>query len=347
MYTIGINHKTAPISIREQLFLTPTEQQLFLCELRSNPSVIEAFVLSTCNRTEAYIRRLEGTEDLSFLINLILKIKKIDQIEDLTKYCYIYENNAAVRHLLNVACSLDSLVIGEKQILGQVKNAVERAREAGMLGKVFNVLTNTAIRAGKKAQTETDISAGGSSVSWAAVATAERCLETLSDKSILIIGAGKMGEVSLKQIISKNPKQIYLMNRTGSKAQELADKYQGEAVDFTDTKDVLTEVDLCICSVGAPHYVINQSLIQKVMPKRNNKPLLLIDISMPRNIDPLVVDVSGVTLRSIDDLDKIVQENMQRREKAIDDVKNIVDQKEQEFHTKMIKTSLGTEFSVR
>lgn len=337
MYIVGLNHKTAPIEIREKFYLNPLQQDLLLSELKANPSVAEAFVLSTCNRIEVYIKRVDENSDMDFVIPLIAKIKKTAFDVDPQKYLYTYKNDQAVDHLMRVATGIDSLVLGEKQILGQVKTAVERARTHTILSKYFNILTNVAIRAGKKAQNETDISCGGSSISWAAINMAEEHLNTLQGKSILIIGAGKMGELALAQIHSKGASKIYLMNRTGEKAEVLAQKFSGIPVSFMDIKETLLDVDICICSVGAPHYILDKDMIESIMAKRESRKLLLMDISMPRNIDPHAAAVPGVCLFTIDDLDKVVGENMKKRQSAVAQVEAIITQKIEEFHDKWKK----------
>jgi glutamyl-tRNA reductase len=337
MYIIGINHKTAPIEIREKFYLNASQQDFLLSELKSNPAVSEAFVLSTCNRTEIYLKRVDESSDMDFVFQLLARAKKIQFDRGYSKYFYIHSSDEAISHLMRVATGLDSLVLGEKQILGQVKASSERARELGMLSKYFNLLTNSAIRAGKKAQTETDISCGGSSVSWAAVNMAEQTLVTLREKSILIIGAGKMGELALSQLHDKGVSKIYLMNRTGEKAEALAQKFSGIPVSFMDSKDVLIQVDICICSAGAPHYILDKAMLTSIMAQRQGRQLLLMDISMPRNIDPQAATVEGVTLFTIDDLDKVVGENMRKRQAAVHPVEMIIAQKITEFHQKLRK----------
>ena len=337
MYVIGLNHKTAPIEIREKFYLNPTQQDLLLSELKANPAVAEAFVLSTCNRIEVYVKRVDAASDMNFIVPLINRIKKIPSDFDYSKNFYSYTDTQAVEHLMRVATGLDSLVLGEKQILGQVKTAVERARQLAILSKYFNLLTNAAIRAGKKAQNETDISRGGSSVSWAAINMAEQALGTLADKSILIIGAGKMGELALSQIHDKGAGKIYLMNRTGEKAEELAQKFSGIPVSFMDMKETLIDADICICSAGAPHYILDKNMLTPIMAARQGRRLLLIDISMPRNIDPQTAAIEGVNLFTIDDLDKVVGENMKKRQAAAKQVEVIIHQKIQEFGEKLEK----------
>ena len=334
---IGTNHKTAPIHIREQFFLTPIQQDLLLSELKNHVGVAEAFVLSTCNRTEVYLHAINSTTDSEFVIQLIFDIKKIPLTAELKKFFYILTAEAAVKHFLTVSTGLDSLVLGEQQILGQVKTAVERARSKGMFAQYFNILANTAIRTGRKAQRETEIGYGGSSVSWAAVTMAEDILGTLQNKSVLIIGAGKMGEMTISQLCQKGVNTLYLMNRTGSTAVELAARFHGIPVSFFDIKETLCAVDVCFCAAGAPHYILDQTMIEKVMGLRGNRRLVLIDISIPRNIAPEVAAVPYVSLSYLDDLDKVVGENMRKRQDAVKAVEQIVAQKLKEFQQKIEK----------
>lgn len=334
IFSIGVSHKTAPLEVREKFYLTALQQDIVLSELKSNPAVLAAFVLSTCNRTEIYLHTLEDFSPAKKIIPLLAQTKKIKDPAVYHQFFYTYGDRQAVEHLLRVSTGLDSLVIGEKQILGQVKEAVERAREKAMLNKQFNILTNTAIRAGKKSQTETQIGFGGSSVSWAAIRKAEELFGTLRDKTILVIGAGEMSDLAVGHIQNKGFKKLFLMNRTHANAQELADKYGAEAVGFCDIKEILSQVDICICSSGAPHYVLEKETLQRVMPLRNEKPLILIDISMPRNIDPAVSEISNVRLYEIDDLKEVVDANMKIREKAVDQVEKIIADKLIEYYTK-------------
>ena len=335
IFLIGINHKTAPIEVREKFFLNPLQQDLFLSELKSHPLIAEALVLSTCNRTEVYVYGLPMPRHMDFFLSLISNIKKSEFLPDVQRHFYSYQNAEAVRHFLQVTAGLDSLILGEKQIIGQVRNAVERARQKGMFGRYFNILSNLALRTAKKAQNETEISYGGSSVSWAAMALAENRLTTLEGKSILIIGAGKMGELALEQIRSKGVRQIYLMNRTETTAQDLARTYSGIAASFCDIKEILSEVDVCVCSAGAPHYILDKITVEKTMALRNHRELILIDISMPRNIDPAAAQVEGISLFHIDDLEQVFGETMRKRQSAVRLVEDIIEGKMTAFYKKI------------
>ena len=332
----GINHKTAPIEIREKFYCTPAQQELLLAEFKSNPSIVEGLVLSTCNRTEIYSHTLHA-KNADDLLTLLFEVKGLRRTEQFKKCFYIYSGEEAVRHFFNVTVGLDSLIMGEKQILGQVKEAVELARRKTMLGKYLNILSNMAVRTGKKAQSETDISFGGCSISWAAVVMAEKMLGDLKEKSVLVIGAGKMGETALTQMQKKGARDIYIMNRTESCALELANRLNGEAVSFGDIKEVLTKIDVCICSVGAPHYILDKSTVEKVMIARNNKKILFIDISMPRNIDPEIAHIPNVLLFHIDDLDKVVGDTMKKRQASVLEVEKIILEKITSFNAKINK----------
>src|SRR3989338_3182138 len=189
---VCISHKKCPVETREKFFLRTVERELLLSHLKNESSVVEGLILSTCNRTEIYAHLLD--DDPALLVKSLFKIKGLHFSDDLMKYFYVKKDKDAVRHLFSVSAGLDSLILGEKQILGQVKVAVELSRQEGMLGKQFNILTNLAIRLGKKARTETEIDAGGSSVSWAAMKMAEEVLGQLNDKAVFMLGAGKMGK---------------------------------------------------------------------------------------------------------------------------------------------------------
>ena len=332
---VGISHKTASLEIREKFFLRPIERELLLSQFRTDTAVVESFIFSTCNRTEIYAHLLN--DDPQLLIQAILKIKNLPLSDDLLKFFYIKKGPDAVRHLFSVSTGLDSLIVGEKQILGQVKTAVELARTECMLGKHFNILTNLAIQLGKKARTETQIDSGGSSISWAAMKMAENIMGELKDKSVLIIGAGKMGKLTASHFQQKGIGQIYVMNRSQEKADDLAQQYGGTAVGFWQIKDILDKTDVCICSASCTHYLIEKDLIEQVMRDRQDKKLLFIDISMPRNIDPAVADVKNVRLEKIDDLDKVVEENINRRSSCVDQVEQMITRKVTVFYDKVAK----------
>lgn len=333
LWVIGISHQTAPVHIRERFFLNEPEQRLMLSEFKSQAAVIGALVLSTCNRTEIVADMID--QDPAVIFQVFAKVKGIVIDGGLKKHFYIHKNEKAVDHLLRVAAGLESLILGERQILGQLKAAVELSRREGMASRNLNILSGVAIRAGKKAQTETAISAGGSSVSWAAVAMAQREWGSLKDRSVLIIGTGKMGYLAANYLNKREVGRLYVMNRTPEKAAELARQVGGRAVPSWDLKEVLKDVDVCICAAGAPHHLIEEDLMREVMAARAGRRIVLIDISMPRNIDPGAGSIDNVTLVPIDALEVIVEENGHRRLAAVGEVKAIVAQKGREFWGKV------------
>ena len=337
---VGINHKTAPISIREKFYLTPIQEDLLLSELKSDAAVTEAFVASTCNRTEVYVNVIDADYEIQRVVMIICQIRGIAYNSGLMGYFYTYHDRVAVEHLMQVCAGLDSLVIGERQILGQMKSAFDKGQQKGFFLKNFNILANVAIRAGKKAQAETDIGIGGSSVSWAAIMTAERDLGSLSDKSVLMVGAGKMSKLAVGQISNKGFRKLYVMNRTEQHARDLAARFEAEVVSFCDMKETLALVDLCVCSSSAPHYVIEAGVVEKCMAARGQRPLMFVDISMPRNIDPKIALLDNVSLYHIDDLESVVEESLLKRQAAVTAVNEIIAAKIDEFYTKIEKTGL-------
>jgi len=338
---IGINHKTAPIEIREQFCLTTTQQDLLISDLKDNPIITEAFVLSTCNRTEVYVHIIDTTFDSLDIINLIAKIKCIPINTSYSKYFYTHLDDSAIRHLFEVATGLDSLVLGEKQILGQVRDAFARAQQRNVFSKSFNILSNIILQTGKSAHSKTNIGFGGSSVSWAALAQAEKLFSTFSDKSALLIGAGQMSKLAVGQVSNKGFKKFYLMNRTIDHAKSLSEKFGGQIVSFCDMKEILGIVDLCICSASAPHFVLEHETVVKVMKMRKQRRIVFIDISMPRNIDPKIMQIPNVILWHIDDLQDIVNDNMEKRKNAVSIVNAMIDRKINIYYTKIEKLALS------
>lgn len=341
---VGISHKTSCVDVREKFFLTDDEKGVLLTELKFDPRVVEAFVLSTCNRTEIYAHLINDEPDVLF--EKLFALKNLTNKNNFEDYFYVKRDSDFIYHLFAVACGLDSLVLGEKQILGQLKNAAELARQKRTLNKIFNILLNICIATGKTVQAKTSISSGGSSISWAAVATAQRILKTLDQKSILIIGAGKMSQLTAGQLLRKSVSNIFVANRTFQKAKELAHKIGGKAVMFWDLKNILIETDACICSAGANYFLIEPEAVAEVMRLRLGKPLLLIDISTPRNINPKVAEIPGVHLITIDDLQNTVQEHYETRKGAVMKVETIIREKISFFFNKVNKGSYILEASI-
>jgi len=336
---VGINHKTSAIETREKFFLASLEIELLHSEFKNDPSVVSMLILSTCNRCEIYAN-VDDDYNAHQILNKLFAIKHQPQSVELQKLFYVLEGQEAVAHLFRVACGLDSLILGEKQILGQIKEAVLLSRQNTMMDKTFNVLSNLVLETAKKARRETQIDFGGSSVSWASVMMAQDVLGSLQDKTVLILGSGKMGRLAVEQLVKKGVKQIYIMNRTMETAQEVAHEIGGEAVPFWEMPEILPQVDVCICSSSCPHYLIDKALVENSIQMRNGQKQLFIDISMPRNIDPQVAEIKDICLVTVDDLDKVVQDNIQKRLGAAQQVERIVSNKVHEYYAVINKIRL-------
>ena len=325
---IGVNHKTAPLEIRERFSIDKEKICEVLQEIKKYNSLNEAVILSTCNRTEIYL-----VTDLpeKILIKFITEV--FDYDESVEEYLYKFDDVECIRHLFNVASSLDSLVIGEGQILSQVKAAYSIAKENSATSTILNTLFNRAIATGKQVRTDTKIAYNSVSVSYAAVELAKKEIGNLQNKKALIFGAGKMAQLTIRHLISHGITKIFIANRHIERAEELAEKINGEAVEWSDALKVAVDVDVIVTSTGAPHYVVKSAQTFELMKKRGERKLFIIDIAVPRDVEPEVGEIEGVKLYNIDNLEAVIDEHIsQRREEAkfakkiIDDnVKNLVE----------------------
>ncbi|MBF0121847.1 MAG: glutamyl-tRNA reductase [Candidatus Omnitrophica bacterium] len=334
---IGVNHKTCPLEIREKFFLQPSEKDLLLAEFKNDPRVLASIILSTCNRTEIYADLLEA--NVSILLKTFLSLKGLSGYQDVDEHFYVHYEKDVVSHLFRVVTGLDSMILGEKQILGQVKCALAWSQSKKMMNRTFNILTNMAVETGKKVRRDTLIDYGGSSVSWAAVMEAQNILGSLEGKTVLVLGSGKMGFLAVQELKNKGVEKIYIMNRTPEKAEELAHQCGVKAVMFWQIKEILQEADLCICSTGAPHYLIDKELMQQVMSARPERKFAAIDIAVPRNIEPHVSVVPGVTLVSVDGLSQTVLDTKAKRMAAVEQAEKIIDIKIKEFYNALDKAA--------
>jgi glutamyl-tRNA reductase len=309
---IGMNHKTAPVEIRERLQLDCGDGGLALAELLSIPEVREVLVLSTCNRLEVLARVADGEASVERMKEFIYRQGNLDAAE--LKHClYIYRDREAVRHLFRVAASLDSLIMGEPQILGQVKEAYRRAVDHRATGVLLNRLVHHALRAAKRVRTETGIAGNAVSVSYAAVELAKKIFGGLHGKTILLIGAGEMSELAARHLLRQGVERILIANRTYARAEEMATAFGGSPVAFDRLSEVLPEVDIVIASTGAPGYVITAEMVAAALRRRRNRLLFLIDIAVPRDIDPAAAEIDNVYLYNIDHLQDVVDANRETR----------------------------------
>ncbi|WP_196593661.1 glutamyl-tRNA reductase [Pectinatus sottacetonis] len=309
---LGLNHKTAPVPIREKFSISQDSVIDGLHHIDDYGAIMEAVILSTCNRTEIYAVLDDGDNGRSILKRFLFDLTGNE--DEIDCYLYYYPARACIKHLFEVASSLDSLVIGEGQILSQVKKAYAVARENAATSTVLNTLFHRAITTGKRVRTETHIAYSAVSVSYAAVELAKTVFSNnLKNSSALIYGAGETAELTAKNLLGKGIKKIYIANRHIQKAQTLAEKFAGSAVPFDKAFTMADDVDIVVTSTGAPHYVVKPWETQQFMARRKGRPLVFIDIAVPRDVDPDVENIKGVILYNIDDLKAVVEDNIKRR----------------------------------
>ena len=324
LIVLGLNHKTAPVDVRERFSISRESIRKGLLNLNEYESLNEAVVLSTCNRSELYAVVEDAQEDTGTLRQFLFDLTGNE--EDIDEYLYCYEDEECIRHLFNVASSLDSLVLGEGQILSQVKQAYALARDANATSTILNTLFHRAIATGKRVRTETRIAYSAVSVSYAAVELARDIFGDLSNSNVLIFGAGKMAELTAQHLNSRGVKKIYVANRHKDKAQALAEYFGGEAVAFDRAFKEATDIDIVVTSTGAPHYVVKPWETQQLMTKRHGRPLVFIDIAVPRDVDPEVEEIKGVKLYNIDALEAVVDEHVEKRRHEARRAKKIVEE---------------------
>lgn len=324
LVVIGINHKTAPVEIREKFAFSFKQIVEANRLLKESDSLAENLILSTCNRVEIYAVAEHNKDYLNNIKSFLSRFHNVDLV-DYENKIYIHKDKEAVEHLFKVASGLDSLVIGEMEILGQVKKAYQEAREGLATGKVLNRLFEKAFNTAKKIRTETFISRGAVSVSSAAVRLAEKILGGLTDKETLVIGAGTVAEQLLLYLKKNGIKSLLITNRTLEKAQDLAGRFNAQALAFEDFRKRLIEVDIVIASTGAPHCIIRNDDVASLMPKRKQRPLFIIDLAVPRDVEAQVNMIDNVYLYDIDDLEKIVVENIKLRKNEVDNCSRIID----------------------
>lgn len=311
---VGLNHKTAPVEMREKLAFPTRIVPDVLPELNKYPAIAGSAILSTCNRLEIYATVTDVEKGLKNIHDFLQKYSKID-FADKYRYFYSPTNESAVRHLFRVAAGLDSMVLGESQILGQVREAYQLACDSGASNGVLNTLFQQAITVGKRVRTETDIDKNAVSISYAAIEKAKQVFGNLSGYSTLIIGAGEMSELTAKHLVANGVNSVLVSNRSYERAQILAEQFGGKAVKFDYLPELLQEADIVISCTASPVYILQKEQMEQIIVKRNNRKLFIIDIAVPRDIDPNISELPGVTLLDIDDLQHVVDKNLSERQK--------------------------------
>ncbi|MBF0706357.1 glutamyl-tRNA reductase [Alkalihalobacillus hwajinpoensis] len=322
---VGLNHKTAPVEIREKLSFQENEFPEALDKLRHSKSILEAVILSTCNRTELYVvadQLHTGRYYSKAFLSEWFGIEK----EEFSPYLVIRENDAATEHLYRVAAGLDSLVIGETQILGQVRDAFLLAQDSETTGTIFNQLFKQAITLAKRSHSETEIGENAVSVSYAAVELAKKIFGGLQNKHVVILGAGKMGELTAKNLQSNGVDQVTVVNRTLEKATELASRFKGQARSMDEVETALADADILISSTGSTSYVLTEQNVKPLLKKRRGRPLFMVDIAVPRDLDPSLNNMDSVFLYDIDDLEGIVETNIAERKKEAEKIELMIEE---------------------
>src|SRR5436309_3203229 len=330
-FAAGLSHKTAPIELREQLAPKHSELADRARILKSRGQLNEIVLLSTCNRVEIYGTTRGAESDIKSLFKLLCS-----KPGELAAYIYVHENVDAVRHLLRVTAGLDSMVLGETEITGQIKNAYEIARTAGLTGRVLNRLFQRAFQATKEIRTRTGIGRGTVSIKSTAVELIGRT--DLSQQSIMVLGAGAMAENCVRLLLKKGAKSIFISNRSFDRAFDLATRYGAKAVCFGDCLFGMRDVDVVIAATSSSETLLNRADVENVMKARRNRPLLLIDLSVPRNIDPAVAGLDNVSLYNIDDLEALARQGVQARERELTACHQII-----EAHVAALTEKLHTE----
>ncbi len=320
---LGLNHRTAPVEVRERFAVGLTKLGEASNELVALAEASEGVVISTCNRTEFYLAAEDA--QAAFLLIETRLAEKIHLDSSVAAHFYRKEKNEAARHLCRVVSGLDSMMLGETEIFGQVKQAYGSALEAGATGTILNKLFQRAFGVGKKVRTETSIQEGSTSVGNVAVDLAEKIFGHLKNSEVMILGAGEMSRITAQSLVSRGARSIFVANRSFDRAQELATEMGGSAVRFDDWQKVLERVDVVISSTGAPHAIVQRADVEKARRARKYRPLFFIDIAVPRDIDPAVGEIEEVYLYDIDTLEQLAEEARTRRLLQIEECERIID----------------------
>ncbi|MNI23574.1 Glutamyl-tRNA reductase [compost metagenome] len=311
---VGLNYRTAPVEIRERFTFSESDLPQALKELKETKSIMECVIVATCNRTEFYAV-VDRAQICGHYIPAFIERWFHVPKDQFAKHLYMYEDNKAVDHLMRVTSGLDSMVIGETQILGQVKDAFQRSQAQKVTGTFFNTLFKQAVTMAKRAHSETSISENPVSVSYAAVELGKRIFGSYMNKTVMIIGAGKMSELTVKHLYANGAGKVIVVNRTYERAVELAKKFNGFPCPIEQMLERLAEVDIVISSTGSKGYVLTREQVQPILQKRRSRPLFMMDIAVPRDLDPAISECSNVFLYDIDDLEAIVANHLKERKK--------------------------------
>ncbi|MFP4262849.1 MAG: glutamyl-tRNA reductase [Halomonas sp.] len=322
LLALGINHRTATVAVREQVAFAPAELDAALGELRGLPEVREAAVLSTCNRTELYC--VTEPEGEAAILRWLGRFHGLP-VDDLSKCAYHYLDHDAARHLMRVAVGLDSMVLGEPQILGQLKDAYQASREARGLGKELECLFQHTFAVAKQVRTETGIGRNPVSVAYAAVSMASRIFEDFGRARALLIGAGETIELVARHLVEAGVRQLTVANRTRERGEQLAAPLGGRAITLDAIPDALVEADIVISSTAAPLPILGKGMVERALKKRRHRPIFMVDIAVPRDIEPEVGQLADIFLYTVDDLQEVIAENRRHRQVAADQAESLIE----------------------
>ncbi|MED1507939.1 MULTISPECIES: glutamyl-tRNA reductase [Bacillus] len=329
---VSVNYRTAPVEFREKLTFQAAELEQAMTTLQNQKSVLENVIVSTCNRTEIYAV-VDQLHTGRYYIKKFLADWFQLEIEEVAPYLTIFEQDGAIDHLFRVTCGLDSMVVGETQILGQIKDSFLEAQQVKATGTIFNELFKQVVTLAKRAHSETTIGGSAMSVSYAAVELGKKIFGDLTDCHVLILGAGKMGELALQNLYGSGARKVTVMNRTLTKAEVMAEKYMGHAKPLSELQCALLEADILISSTGASEYVITKEMMTKVERMRSGRPLFMVDIAVPRDIDPAIDELEGSFLYDIDDLQGVVEANRAERLKEAEKIQFMIEEEMVLFKT--------------
>ncbi|AVI62847.1 glutamyl-tRNA reductase [Halomonas sp. GFAJ-1] len=322
LLALGINHRTASVAVREQVAFTPTQLESALAELRSLPQINEAAVLSTCNRTELYCVTDAAGEQV--VLDWLGRFHNL-RVEDLSRCAYHYLDSDAARHLMRVAVGLDSMVLGEPQILGQLKDAYQQARQAKGLGGELERLFQHTFAVAKQVRTETGIGKNPVSIAYAAVSMASRIFDDFSRARALLIGAGETIELVARHLHEAGVRQLTVANRTRERAEQVSSPLGGTAITLSEIPDALEYADIVISSTASPLPILGKGMVERALKKRRHRPVFMVDIAVPRDIEPQVGELADVFLYTVDDLEEVIQENRRHRQVAADQAESLIE----------------------
>ncbi|MFD1736005.1 glutamyl-tRNA reductase [Bacillus salitolerans] len=328
---VGVNYKTAPVEIREKLTFNQLDLPQAMTRLKNQKSILENVIVSTCNRTEIYAVVDQLHTGRYYIKSFMSEWFGLDKTE-FSPFLTIHEDEAAVEHLFRVSCGLNSMILGETQILGQVRTSFGLSQEEQTVGTVFNQLFKQAITLAKRAHSETEIGSNAVSVSYAAVELAKKIFGSLVNKHVVILGAGKMGELAVQNLHGNGVGQVTVLNRTLEKAELLASRFAGTAKPIEELETVLSMADIVISSTGSKDYVITESIMAKAEKKRKGRPIFMVDIAVPRDLDPALSNLDSVFLYDIDDLEGIVEANLQERQHEAEKIELMIEEDIVEFN---------------